>query len=318
MPVPEGPESRPSSPSAEPSTHAPIDRSGRLLAALERLETAVNAIHDSASFRAYLDVQARFHQYSSNNALLILAQRPDATRVAGYQTWKSLGRQVRHGERGITIIVPMRVRDRSQTDGGMPIPEPPSSSSQALATEPTGTHSTDSPASEVIPADRRLRFGVGTVFDLTQTDGRPLPSIEVPLLTAESGQALYRRLEQFSQQEGLTIQRGSARLGPTTMGFYSPAERLIVLREAAQLQMTKTLAHELAHHVAGHAMSGPAVETEAEGIAYVVLAHAGLDSGARSFPYIATWAQDRAVLTAALSRIQQVSATIIRQLPTTG
>ena len=96
-------------------------------------------------------------------------------------------------------------------------------------------------------------------------------------------------------------------------GFYEPDNRLIALREGSQLQMTKTLGRELAHHFVKHTESGPASETEAEGIAYVVLAHHGLDSGTRSFPYVATWAQDTAVLRAALARIQQVSLTIIER-----
>jgi len=274
-------------------------------AALARLDQAVAGIQDSDTFRAYLDVQARFHQYSSANALLILSQRPDATRVAGYRTWKSLGRQVRRGERGITIIVPLHVRHRSAT-GEAPPPRAPASE----VTEPDAGVAPE----ETVTANRRLRFGLGTVFDVAQTEGTPLPTIDVPLLHEDTGQDLYHRLEQFGQREGLTIRRGDSQLGPTAMGSYSPAERLIVLREAAQLQMTKTLAHELAHHVAGHGRSGPDSETEAEGVAYVVLAQAGLDSGERSFPYIATWAQDTTVLRAALARIQHVSATIIRQV----
>src|SRR5258706_2258360 len=83
---------------------------------LARLEQEVAAIHDSETFRSYLDAQARFHSYSFGNVLLILSQKPDAVRVAGYQTWKSLGRQVRRGEKGIRIIVPMRGRAKVDSD----------------------------------------------------------------------------------------------------------------------------------------------------------------------------------------------------------
>src|SRR5438093_7234673 len=81
---------------------------------LARLEQAVAEIHDSETFRRYLDAQSRFHTYSPSNALLVLLQRPDATRVAGYVTWQQLGRQVRKGERGIRIVVPMRRRKRAE------------------------------------------------------------------------------------------------------------------------------------------------------------------------------------------------------------
>src|SRR5438876_6872473 len=81
---------------------------------LARLEEAVTGIQDSESFRRYLDAQARFHHYSWGNVLLILAQRPDAARVAGYRTWQALGRQVRRGEKGIRILVPLGVRRRER------------------------------------------------------------------------------------------------------------------------------------------------------------------------------------------------------------
>src|SRR3954466_8259986 len=105
-------------PESRPDGGAP-EQPAAIQESLTRLEQAVGAIHDSETFRAYLDAQATFHQYSFGNVLLILSQKPDATRVAGYHTWKSLGRQVRRGEKGIRIIVPMRGRakvDAGETD----------------------------------------------------------------------------------------------------------------------------------------------------------------------------------------------------------
>jgi hypothetical protein len=297
----ERPERRLSDQTASEVTNEPIARSGALAEALERLETAVGQIQDSDTFRAYLDVQAKFYRYSPNNALLILAQQPDATRVAGYGTWKALGRQVRRGERGIKILVPMRVRsgaadrqrdaadrqDASTVPGSLAEPDPPSAASGV----------------------RRLLFGVGTVFDIRQTDGDPLPEIPVPVLDSQAGTELYASLEGVALTEGLRVTIGhvSFMQRPQMMGFYEPDNRAIYLREAAQLQKTKTLAHELAHHFAEHKASGPASETEAEAVSYVVLAHQGLDSGERSFPYIATWSKDKTVLKAAMANIQTVS-----------
>src|SRR5437870_5288269 len=83
--------------------------------ALRRLEDAIGQIHDSDTFRRYLDLQSRFHTYSWGNVALILAQRPDATRVAGFHTWLKLDRHVKKGETGIRIIVPMR-RHRNEDD----------------------------------------------------------------------------------------------------------------------------------------------------------------------------------------------------------
>ena len=88
----------------------------------------------------------------------------------------------------------------------------------------------------------------------------------------------------------------------------------MVKKDIPQIQRTKTLAHELGHVFARHGESNPSTETEAEGIAYVVLAKYGLDSGERSFPYVATWAKDKNTLRAALGQIQRVSQTIIGRL----
>src|SRR5215212_7250219 len=85
-------------------------------ASLLQLERAVAGIQDSDTFRAYLTAQARFHRYSWGNVLLILAQRPDATHVAGYRTWQSLDRQVRKGEKAIRIIAPAYYKKQEQDD----------------------------------------------------------------------------------------------------------------------------------------------------------------------------------------------------------
>jgi hypothetical protein len=249
---------------------------------LARLEQAVGEIQDSETFRAYLDVQARFHRYSWSNVALILAQRPDATQVAGYNAWLSMHRYVRRGEKAIKIIVPMR-RKVEEEDGEEP--------------------------------ESRLLFGTGNVFDISQTDGEPLPTVEVPVLGGREGKWLYAGLAGVARRESLRVER-VAELPGETMGFYERGARRIVLRLIAQLQMTKTLAHELGHHLAGHgspedASSRAEQETVAESISYVTLAHYGLDSGERSFPYIAIWCKDRKLLQHALGTIQKVSARLI-------
>jgi hypothetical protein len=260
--------------------------SDRVTASLLQLERSVAAIQDSNTFRAYLAAQARFHTYSFGNVLLILAQRPDATRVAGYRTWQSLDRHVKKGEKAIRIIAPASYKPKE----------------------------TDQQTGEEL--ERQVTFfRSASVFDYGQTEGKPLPEVPVPVLDSDAGAELYTSLEAVARTEGLTVVRGHERLGTREQmqGFYEPDNRLIALKEGSQLQMTKTLGHELGHHFAKHTESGPASETEAEGIAYVVLAHHGLDSGERSFPYVATWAQDKAILRAALARIQQVSLMIIER-----
>jgi hypothetical protein len=261
---------------------SPTDPSRRQPDVLARLEQAVGQIQDSETFRRYLDIQARFHHYSPNNAALILAQRPEATRVAGYNDWLRMHRYVRRGEKAIKIIVPMFKTTVDEESG---------------------------------EERRRVFFGVGNVFDLGQTDGEPLPEIDVPVLQGEAGEHLYTGLLRVADREGLRVERAPGLAGEM-MGFYERGARRIVLRLAAQLQMTKTLAHELAHHFSGHGSpedNSPRAEQEtvAESVSYVALAHYGLDSGERSFPYIATWSRDRMLLQQAMSIIQKISATII-------
>src|SRR4051794_14507380 len=167
---------------SRPGGGTPDQQPAAIQESLARLEQAVTAIHDSETFRQYLDAQARFHQYSFGNVLLILSQKPDATQVAGYQTWKSLGRQVRRGEKGLRIIVPLRGR--------------------------TAVSPTESEASDGEQTQRTIvRFGTGSVFDISQTEGVPLPTVDVPVLEGEEGTILYGRLAEVAADENLTLER---------------------------------------------------------------------------------------------------------------
>lgn len=256
---------------------------------LARLEQAVGAIHDSESFRRYLDVQSRFPTYSVNNVVLILSQRPDATRVAGYATWRSLNRQVRRGEKGIRIIVPRR-RKANEDD---------------------------------TPEESRLFFGSAVVFDLSQTEGEPLPEVPVPMLEGEAGGRLMQSLLTWAGREGVRVRLDRGELPRTAMGDYTLRERSVRLAAAPMRQMVKTLAHELGHHVhltrfGDESRVQEERETVAEAVAYVVCAAHGIDTGERSFSYIATWAEDGPTLKAAMGTIQKVAAIIIDGMPRVG
>jgi antirestriction protein ArdC len=245
---------------------------------LQRFEDAVGAIQDSEAFRRWLDVSARFHKYSLGNQLLIAMQRPDATFVAGFHRWLELGRHVRRGETGIKIMVPL-ARKVTNDEGD---------------------------------EERRVTgFGTGHVFDVSQTDGEPLPTLAVPTLEGEAGEELWDGLSRFAAQEGVTVSIVEpVNLPSETMGYYRPRSKEIVVGAYSQRQLTKTLAHELGHHIA-HVDDRAENECVAEGIAYIVCAHFGVDTGERSFPYVAGWAKDKAVLKSVLGTIQTASATLI-------
>lgn len=258
----------------------------RLAAALALLDAGIGAIVDGASFRAYLATLARFPTYSARNVALIHAQRPDATRVAGYRAWQALGRQVCKGERGIRILAPYR---RVLAEGD-----------------------------EQGDADERgalvTGFGVATVFDLAQTAGAPLVEAPAPHLLAGASDAaawLWDRLAAFLAAEGLALAREET---GRANGYYAPAlRRVAVHARLAGDQATKTLAHECAHHVAGARAGVNTVDAEtiAEGTAFVVLHHFGVDAGDYTFPYVARWAKDRATLTRNLEAIRAVAYTLI-------
>lgn len=264
----------------------------RLAAVLAILERGVEAMLSSDGFAAYLRAMARFPEYSARNVALIYAQRPDAVRVMGYRAWQALGRQVRKGARGIRILAPHR-----RTIGTM---------------EGEGSESGDQRATAI------TGFGVATVFDIAQTDGEPLPTPTAPeLLAGDSPVAawLWDRLAAFLANEAVPLDRRPLAQG---YGVYFPVIRRVAIHsELDGDQAAKTLAHECAHHIAltravgQHGASRADAETIAEGAAFAVLARFGLDSGDYSFPYVAAWAADRAILARNLAAIRTTAATLI-------
>ena len=201
-------------------------RDARVEEALERLESGVTWILDGEEFKRYLSVAARFHRYSANNCLLILMQRPDATRVAGYRVWQQLGRQLRKGEKGIKILAPISRKVKSEADED----------------EETG---------EAVRA--LVGFKTTTVFDISQTDGEELPEAPRPgdLDPQEGAQIagkVYEGLSRFCEAEGVAVDLEERRRGE--YGSYQRRERRITLNAALPVtEKTTTLAHELAHHL---------------------------------------------------------------------
>ena len=255
---------------------------------LDTLAEGVEALTTSDRWRAHLEVQGRFHRYSFNNALLIGAQDPEATRVAGFATWKSLGRSVRKGERAIRILAPMVGRRTRGEDGD----------------------------------ERRAIIGFRTVavFDVAQTEGEELPTV-CRNLVGDDPAAGFDALQLRAAYLGYSVQLSE--LPGTTNGDCTYALRRIRVESRNHpAQRVKTLAHELAHALLHeHAPDRARAELEAESTAFVVCRALGLDSGDYSFGYVASWAGDGPEAVASITRsggaIQWAAAAILEGLDPT-
>lgn len=248
--------------------------------ALEQLADAL-AAGKSDTLQRYLAAMANFHNYSFGNLMLIVMQRPDASHVAGFNAWKKLGRFVRKGEKGIAIIAPMILkRDEARLESDK---------------------------------DTIVRFKVAHVFDITQTDGEPLP--EMHSLAGDPGQSLDR-LKAFAGSRGITIAYED--LAPGVSGLSSGGA--IKLRSGLNAAeefgvLAHELAHELLHHGEGAVRGSRTVrETEAEAVAFVVTHAAGLQTGTAASDYIQLYSGTADTLAESLDRIQKTANTILEAL----
>ncbi len=254
-----------------------------------KLESGFQRVQESDEYRRYLDAVSRFHKYSLSNTMLIWMQRPNATYVAGFHTWLSLGRHVLKGEKGIRIFAPMPYR-RTVT----------------VTDEETG----ESEDQEI----RELRFRAVSVFDIEQTDGADLAEPPVTLLQGHDEHGLHADLTAIATAEGLSLDLDPAHASSGANGYYDRRERVIWLDPTlSSVMSTKTLCHELAHHFAEHIDSRTEHETIAESVSYIVLGHFGIDAADYSFGYLASWT-DVATFKAKLGDIQAIANKIIEAI----
>lgn len=231
----------------------------------QQLLDQVTQLRTSDEWLQAMTAAARFHDYSLGNWLLLWSQAEQrgttVTRPAGYRTWQSIGRQVRRGERGYQILAPITRRI-------------------------TRDDTTDDESERVV-----CGFRVVHVFDIRQTDGEPLPDVGPRRLTGDGDARLLEAgigmIEDQGYRYGLDQLRGPN--GLTRPG----SKQVIVDAELDGAQLTTTTIHELAH-VLMHADTAAIdcrgrVEVEAESVAYVVCAAAGLDTSSYSIPYVAGW-----------------------------
>ena len=280
-----------------------LHASEKLQAAHERLVRSVEALVSGEDWRAMLEVAQRFHTYSAANVLLIAAQHPEATRVAGYGTWKRLGRYVRKGEHGIAILAPLlyRAAAREGESGGgtgATFAEAGPSGASSTGASSSGPRSVDA-GSAAVPTSREraggdraggekvLRgFRVVHVFDVSQTAGDDLAEVRPAQLSGLAPDALFDALAAELARSGYTLLRADCSPANGKTHFLS---RTVVVREdLSPAQASKTLAHEIAHtkmHDGSEQGQGrrDVAEVEAESVAYLVRAASGLSTDVYSF-----------------------------------
>ena len=243
----------------------------------------------SETLSAYLAAMARFHKYSFGNIMAIARQRPTATHVAGFHTWKELGRFVKRGEKGIQIFAPMMGK-RLKTDDATP---------------------TTNAGNEERPTQMLIGFRAVYVFDYTQTEGAELPEMEHSI-NGEVGEH-RERLIAFLYSQNIALEY-SEEIAPALGVSYGG--RIALLPGQQKAEEFTTLVHELAHELLHKAerRTGTATtmrETEAEAVAFIVGQAIGLEMGTASSDYIQMYAGSAELLTESLHVIQQTSALIL-------
>jgi hypothetical protein len=278
-------------------------------AVMKQLKAGVEGIQDSYQFRVFLTTMSKFHDYSIGNQILIMLQKPEAERVAGFNTWKDLGRFVKKGEKGIAILAPVMPPRVKATCPGCGVDVP-----RKARYCPDCGQSLD--ANSDMDTEQPRFFRVVYVFDVNQTEGEPLPEFDVPVLTGEANEELFADLLEHMKRRSVKVDFDSKPdMNPDIKGYYSPAG-IWVRPEEPRAQQLKTLLHEIAHYYSEGVFRIPRADTEtiAESAAFVVGAHYGFDTGVRSFPYVALWAKDKKVLENNLGAIRRVATTIIEAL----
>ncbi len=257
--------------------------------ALQHLAAQLEAGRSEA-LTSYLAAMGRFRRYSWGNVLLISSQRPDATRVAGIHTWNDLGRTVKKGEKGIMILAPVVRR------------QAPAEKAQEAETEP-----------ESKEPNRVAGFRTAYVFDVSQTDGKPLPEFAK---TAGDPKDHTDRLKSIAAARGISVEY-DASIAPA-MGV-SSGGRVRLVPDLGKGEEFAVLVHELAHEMLHHAKTDeklPKVvrETQAEAVAFVVCREIGLETNTAAADYIKLYNGDKKTLIESLSVIQETSAKILNEL----
>lgn len=304
---------------AEKQSYAEQNKA-RLKEITDSIETGIRELFQSDKYRQYLSTMSRFHRYSVNNVMLIHMQKPDATHVAGFNKWRdNFGRNVRKGEKGIKIIAPTPYKKKIEEakldpDTKLPMLD---ADGNAIMEEKTIQ----------IPM-----YKVVSVFDVSQTEGKPLPELAEKL--TGNVQEYEAFMEALKRSAPVPIRIEPMR--EDMDGYFSASEQRITIREGmSQVQTVSAVVHEIAHsklhnyqkeqeQAAAENEAAPPVarksreteEIEAESISYAVCAYYGVETGANSFGYLASWSKDKelSALRESLETINKTSSGLISDI----
>ena len=283
------------------------------------IEQGIKELFESEKYMRYLSVMSRFHRYSVNNTMLIYMQKPDATLVAGYNKWKNqFERHVKKGEHGITIIAPTPFKKKIEEQKLDPDTKAPilDADGKAVMEE-----------REVeIPMFRPVK-----VFDVSQTDGKPLPELASSLSGNVQNYEAFMEALRRSAPVPLSVEPMAANMD----GYFSPDQQRIAIRAGmSEVQTVSAAVHEIAHsklHNYAKAQEEAAragdkeppkkkdrntEEVEAESISYAVCQYYGIQTGENSFGYIANWSQGKELpeLRASLETINKAAGELIADI----
>ena len=283
------------------------------------IEQGIKELFESEKYMRYLSVMSRFHRYSVNNTMLIYMQKPDATLVAGYNKWKNqFERHVKRGEHGITIIAPTPFKKKIEEQKLDPDTKAPMLDAEG----------------KVIMEEREVEipmFRPVKVFDVSQTDGKPLPELASSLSGNVQNYEAFMEALRRSAPVPLSVEPMAANMD----GYFSPDRQRIAIREGmSEVQTVSAAVHEIAHsklHNYAKAQEEAAragdkeppkkkdrntEEVEAESISYAVCQYYGIQTGENSFGYIANWSQGKELpeLRASLETINKAAGELIADI----
>lgn len=272
-----------------------VEKNKKLSDTLKKVEEGINEVRNGDKYKTFLRTMAKFHSYSFNNLILIMLQRPDASLVAGFNKWKEMKRCVKKGEKGIVILAPCPTKYVVEEEN-----------------EETG----EMEKTEI----KRTFFKPVHVFDVSQTEGEPIPDICDELEgSVDDYKAIVDGLVSISP-----VPVSFEDVSGGAKGYFSRDKKVVVVKKGmSEIQSIKTLAHEITHAIL-HGDKGEArsfsrseKEIQAESVAFAVCDHFGIDTSDYSFEYLTSWSGDDDGLKAfksSLSIIQKTANNFITQL----